>query len=539
MPLMRTLLLGLDGVSFSVLDPLVDDAVVPTLEALLDRSATGPLTSQLPPWTPSAWPSLYTGVNPGKHGVYGFLSFDGYDHDVVDATDVREYALWELLDQRNLSSVVVNVPVTAPARSIDGAVIPGYVSPEDPPGHPAGILDDVRSVTGDYSVYGPMETPGEATVSEIATHARSRGDAFAYLVERFDPDFGFLEFQQTDTVFHRRPEDREAVECVFGAVDDAIETALEVADPDTIVIASDHGIGKYNGYEIRLNEVLRDWGYIETTTGSGGMPSWSVIARQRLQEGKAGGNPEPGAAERAVMLLARAGLTSQRIGRVLAPLGLADLVTGIVPTAAVRAGTERVDFPTSGAYVRDRIELGVRLNVEGREPSGVVAPGDYDGVRDRLIERLDGLTDPDGRPVFERVAPREAVFDGPHVEAAPDIVVVPRAFDNFLRGILMGDRFSTPREPWNHKRDGIVAVSGPDIDTTASLADAHLFDIAPTVLSMLDVGRPKRMDGTPLPVVAPSPVEAYPPYEETAGSTREDHDVAERLSHLGYISGDR
>jgi len=186
---MRTLLLGLDGVSQSILDPLVDASVVPTLEALLEQSAAGPLTSQVPPWTPSAWPSLYTGVNPGKHGVYGFLSFDGYDHDVVDATDVRAHALWELLDQRGRSSVVVNVPVTAPARAIDGAVIPGYVSPEDPPGHPAGILDDVRDVIGEYSVYGPMETPGDATLPEIAAHARSRGEAFSYLVEQFDAAF--------------------------------------------------------------------------------------------------------------------------------------------------------------------------------------------------------------------------------------------------------------------------------------------------------------------------------------------------------------
>ncbi|WP_324662067.1 alkaline phosphatase family protein [Haloarcula sediminis] len=535
---MRTLVLGLDGVSLPVLDSVAADGVVPTVESLFDRSAVGPLTSQLPPWTPSAWPSLYTGVNPGKHGVFGFLKFDGYDHDVVDATDVRAHALWELLDQRGLSSVVVNVPVTAPARPIDGAVIPGYVSPEDPPGHPEGILDDVRDTIGSYAVYGPMETRGKATLPDIAAHARGRGDAFAYLVDRFDPDFGFLEFQQTDTVFHRRPEDSEAIECVFGAVDDAVATALDAADPDTVVVASDHGIGAYDGYEIRLNEILREWGHVATTTG-GGMPSWSTISRQRLQQGEAGGQPAPGVAERAVTLLARLGLTSQRIERALEPLGLADTVAELAPTDAIRAGTEQVDFPASSAYVRDRIELGVRVNLAGREPNGVVPPEQYDEVRDTLLNRLRGLTDPDGRPAFEQVAPREAVFKGPYLERAPDIVVVPRAFDNFLRGILMGEWFGPLRESWNHKREGVVAVSGPAIDTTADLADAHLFDVAPTVLSTLGVARPARMDGSPLPVVSPTPVEEYPPYEEAAGGIREDHDVTERLAQLGYISEDR
>jgi len=536
---MRTLVLGLDGVSLPVLDSVTESGVVPTIESLVDRSATGPLTSQLPPWTPSAWPSLYTGVNPGKHGVYGFLTFDGYDHDVVDATDVHAHALWELLDQRGYGSVVVNVPVTAPARAIDGAVVPGYISPEDPPGHPEGILDDVRGATGEYSVYGPMDTPGKAALPAIRAHAHSRGEAFASLVDRFDPEFGFLEFQQTDTVFHRRPEDREAIECVFGAVDDAVETALSAADPDTVVVVSDHGIGEYDGYEVRLNEVLREWGHVSATTEGEGMPSWDAIARQRLQQGERGGTPDIGLAERGVAVLARLGLTSQRIERVLEPLGLAEPVADMAPTDAVRAGTEQVDFPASAAYMRDRIELGVRLNLAGREPEGVVPAAEYDAVCDRLVAQLRDLTDPDGRPVFERVARRETIFEGPHTEAAPDIVVVPRAFENFLNGSLLGDWFGTPREPWNHKRDGLVAISGPNVDTAGSLADAHLFDIAPTVLSTMGVARPERLDGTPLPAVSPTPVETYPPYEEMDGAAGAGEAVADRLAHLGYVAEDR
>ncbi|GGN88204.1 alkaline phosphatase family protein [Haloarcula pellucida] len=533
---MRTLLLGLDGTCRSVLDPLFEADVTPTLSGLFEESASGPLTSQLPPWTPSAWPSLYTGVNPGKHGVYGFLRFDGYDHDVVDATDVRARALWELLDHHGHSSVVVNVPVTAPASAVDGAVIPGYVSPEDPPGHPEGVLDDVRDAIGSYTVYGPMDTPGEAELADVAAHAKTRGDAFAYLVDRFDPDFGFLEFQQTDTVFHRRPEDTEAVECVFGAVDDAVATALDAADPDNVLVVSDHGIGPYDGHEIRVNECLRDWDLLETTTGGEGMPSWDAIARRRLQQGESGGTPDPGLLERGVGLLARAGVTSQRVEAVLEPLGLAEVVARIAPTDAVRAGTEQVDFRASQAYMRDRIELGVRLNLAGREPDGVVQPDAYESTRREVIDRLATLEDPDGNPVFEEVFPREAVFDGPYVEDAPDVLVVPRAFENFLNGSLLGEWFGTPREPWNHKRDGVLAATGPAVDTSASLADAHLFDVAPTVLSTFGVPRDERMDGTPLPIVDPTPVEQYPDYETTERRVRDDHDVADRLANLGYLS---
>ena len=141
---LQTLLVGIDAGCRSVLDPLFAEGALPNLRSVFEAGAAGPLESQIPPWTPSAWPSLYTGVNPGKHGVFGFLDFDGYDWDVVNATSVREHALWQLLDRHGLSSVVVNVPVTHPPRAFDGALVPGYTAPESPTCHPEGLLDDVR-----------------------------------------------------------------------------------------------------------------------------------------------------------------------------------------------------------------------------------------------------------------------------------------------------------------------------------------------------------------------------------------------------------
>src|SRR6056297_859751 len=213
---LRTLLIGIDGASHEVLADR-GEGVVPNLTALLDRGASGVLESQLPPWTPSAWPSLYTGVNPGKHGVYGFLAYDGYDWDVVDYTDVKAHALWELLAERGHTSVVVNVPVTHPPRSFEGALVPGYVAPEAPACHPPGLLEELEAELGEYRIYGDGTAPGNDRGDRIERYARlaaSRGEAFRYLVDRFEPDFGFLQFQHTDTVFHESPEDEAVVDAV-------------------------------------------------------------------------------------------------------------------------------------------------------------------------------------------------------------------------------------------------------------------------------------------------------------------------------------
>jgi predicted AlkP superfamily phosphohydrolase/phosphomutase len=535
---MQTLLVGLDAACESVLEPLFEDDELPHLESLFEAGASGPLESQIPPWTASAWPSLYTGSNPGKHGVFDFLRFDGYDWDIVNATDVRRRTLWEYADEAGLTSVVVNAPVTSPPPEIDGAVVPGYLASEDPACHPEGILDEIRAEVGDYRVYARRETDeraGEEKFADYLELTRMRGEAFRYLASRFDPDFGFVQFQKTDAVFHDFPGDREKVRQVYREVDEQVAALLDECDPDTVVVASDHGMGEYDGYEFRVNQFLKESGVVETTTEGQGVPSWFQIKDEQLtgDEGDGNGGTDHPVLKRLAGLAAEFGLTYQRGKAVFERLGLAEVVGRHVPVGAVFAASDAVDFAESRAYLRSPSELGVRLNVEGRDPDGVVPADEYDRVREEVISLLSNATTPDGRPVFEEVVPREEYFHGPYTEEAVDVLAVPTDFDHSLSA-LVGDQFADP-EPWNHKRYGVVAVSGDGIDLDADLSGAHLFDVAPTVLGSLGLAPDEAMDGEALPAVdAPEP-RSYPEYEAAAQKSTEDADVAERLSDLGYL----
>ena len=532
---LQTLVIGIDGASMNVLSEL-DEGTIPTIRDTFRTGASGPLESQLPPWTPSAWPSLYTGVNPGKHGVYCFLRFEGYDWDVVNATDVKEHTLWELMSDHGHTSVVVNVPVTHPPREFDGALVPGYLAPEDPQCHPAGLLDDIRAELGGYRLYNDgvdTEAPTSERLDAYRDLVEMRGRAFRYLADRFDPSFGFLQFQQTDTLFHESPENDAIVAGVYEAVDEQVAATLDACDPDTVFLVSDHGLGPYDGHEFRVNSFLREAGHVDSVTGEGGMPSWNSIARNRLRDGEDGGQPDPSAVERLLQVSAKAGLTSQRIETLVSTLGVKDLVVRVAPVEAMRAASERVDFESSTAYFRDRIEMGVRLNLAGREPDGVVPQSAYEETRADLIDALASVRTPDGTPVFDTVLPREEVFEGPYVEDAPDIVTVPAEFDQFLSASLRTEQFGEPSEPWNHKRHGVVAVDGA-VDTDADVADAHLLDIAPTVLSTMGVPASDRMDGTALPVVDPPARHSYDEFDPQAVETA-DAAMEDRLSDLGYL----
>ncbi|WP_336362691.1 alkaline phosphatase family protein [Halalkalicoccus salilacus] len=528
-----TLLIGIDAACAPILDPLFEKDALPNLEAIVEDGASGPLESQIPPWTASAWPSLYTGVNPGKHGVFGFLAYEGYDWDVVNATHVREAALWELLSHHDMSSVVVNVPVTAPPPEIDGAVVPGYTAPENPACHPDGLLSEVHEEIGEYRVYPDpeREQPGE-----YVDLVRMRGAAFRYLADRFEPEFGFVQFQQTDSVFHEHPDRQDYVEEIYRAVDEEIGTLLEECDPDTVVVASDHGMGPYEKYELRVNEFLDEKGYVETTTGGSGMPAWLPMLNSQLREGEEARAPSPGLAGRAIGAAARVGITPARAGKALRAAGLEGLVKRVVPADARRAGNEQVDFAESTAYMRSRIELGLRMNVEGREPEGKIPEPEYESVREEIIEVLSAVETPDGEAMFEAVGPREEYFWGPHADEGVDVVMVPNEFEQFLSADFKGEVFGPPTEPYNHKLDGMVAIAGEGVDSDADLSGAHLFDVAPTLCAALGVPRSDRMDGDVLGAVGPTDEYDYPEFDGTVRET-DDEEIEDRLSALGYLEG--
>lgn len=535
---LNVLLIGIDAACPPVFERLYEDNVIPTLQSICEDGISGPLQSQIPPWTPSAWPSMYTGMNPGKHGIFGFVGFDGYDYHVVAGSDVQQPRIWTILDQHDLSSVIVNVPVTHPPDSIDGAIIPGFIGPEHPPCHPDGILEDVRNAIGDYRVYpnyarGDQQYSDAEKMDEYCRLVSMRGRAFRYLENRFDPDFGFIEFQKTDTVFHEFDGEWTKVKQVYAETDRQIKKILEQANPELVFIASDHGMGRYERDEFRVNSFLRDEGYVQTKRGGKGMPTWNTM-RSDLREGDHARTKEQTPIETVTATLAQVGLTPRHVGRVLERIGIADLVKQYIPAGVVRAGEEQVNFPSSIAYMRARTELGVRINLQGREPSGVVDPDSYETVRRELIDLLSSITASDGTPVFETVAPREEFFHGPAIEQAVDIVTIPTDFQHFLSAAIRDEHFGPPTEPWNHKLDGLFAAKGEEIDTDASIENVHLFDIAPTILAAMDIHPNQDMDGTVIPVVSPlTPVE-YPDYTDNT-QLRVGESIENRLTDLGYM----
>jgi predicted AlkP superfamily phosphohydrolase/phosphomutase len=124
------------------------------------------------------------------------------------------------------------------------------------------------------------------------------------------------------------------------------------------------------------------------------------------------------------------------------------------------------------------------VNLEGREPRGSVPEEEYESVRDELEAELEALEGPDGRKVADRVVTKEEAFRGDHDDIAPDLVVIPNHGFDLKSGFKSGDEvFDTGPRNGMHSFDNACLF----VDDDARIADADLYDIAPTLLDLLDL----------------------------------------------------
>ena len=133
----RTMLIGLDGATFTVLEPLMDGSceegvIMPFLASVVENGYSATLKSTNHPLTPPAWTTVCTGRTPGHHGVYDFVRFEDMGSDVYftlyDSRDIRVETFWEVASREDKTVVSLNFPMMAPPPEINGSLVPGFVS---------------------------------------------------------------------------------------------------------------------------------------------------------------------------------------------------------------------------------------------------------------------------------------------------------------------------------------------------------------------------------------------------------------------------
>ncbi|MGN8214545.1 alkaline phosphatase family protein [Halococcus salifodinae] len=529
----RTLLIGLDGLDWSEIDPWISDGSLSNISQIENIGSARNLASTHPPWTPCAWPSLLSGQNPGKHGVFDFFTRDGYDKRLIERPDVDAPYLFEAADAHDRTSLVVNYPVTHPASRLDnGAVVPGYLAREDASFYPEHLREEYENEHGEYRIYPDYGTDDDA-VAEYVDVARCRRDMARFLDERYDWDLMAVQFQVTDSVFHDL-DDRDEIRRVLENIDEFVGDIIDLGDDDaTVLIASDHGMGDYD-WTFYANSWLAENGYCETTTGDTQYFRQAKDGLKGTDKDSTEGSVLETAIETAASTASAAGLSPQRIHHGLSRVGLADVVERLLPEdALVAAQNQVVDYPNSTAFQLYFNSLGIHLNVEDRDPAGTIPQEEYEEVRAGLIEKLEHVRDPNGELVFDAVRPRENVYEGEHLEDAPDIALFPRDYRYDVSGSILDMFRRYPHK--NHKPEGILLSNRPlNVD-----GQAEIYDIAPTVAAALGIPVDANTDGEVL--LDKKEIVERENWDERCDeyaneqSGEDSSSVEDRLSDLGYM----
>jgi predicted AlkP superfamily phosphohydrolase/phosphomutase len=555
----KLLVIGLDGATFDVLSPLMQQGSMPNLAALMKKGCWGRLSSTIPPFTAAAWSSFITGKNPGQHGVISFRhTRDRFNYDVHGSgfTDARRFdeTLWEILSAGGKQLGIVNVPLTYPARSINGYMVTGMLTPPNagqftyPPEFASTLgqdyvidVDFIRDEEG-FRIRG--FPPKAEMIAQIRNMSRVRAQACARLLQSEPWDFFMVVFTSTDRVQHFFWDDwvavaksgfgtkeniRREVEGYLQELDDGIGQLVDLAGPSaTVLVISDHGFGPAQTSRLYVNVWLERLGLLHRRGSEGifDLEYWRVMV---------------GRNKRLKALLRR-----------LLPQSAQDKAT----TATRSTSADILDWSkTKAYYVPIYFHVcGVEVNLAGARREGIVQPGiEYEVLRDQIIQKAKRLTDPrNGKSIVETAARREELYHGTYVEEFPDVILVLDP-DYIGASSLAGSSLTephSPTRPGEHRQDGIFIVAGPAVHPQGELDDLCLIDIPPTILYTMRQPVPTSFDGRVLQeVFAPAYLIANPiqmqdlplpskvtDHREMPGySETEETQIEGRLRGLGYI----
>lgn len=550
---MKTIVLGLDGATWDRIVPAAAEGGLPGFARLMREGTWGPLRSTIPADSPSAWTSFATGMNPGRHGVFGFMARrpGAYEYAIGSSLLIRERTLWERASAGGLRVGVINVPFTYPPKPVNGFLVAGMMTPDlqSPFTHPPGLRDELLRAIPRYSIsHGLGRTrgvdPRAVLAKNFAATITAREHAMRWLDERFAPDLLICVFTVLDRLQHflwadgdpRHPghdpsapnEYREAIAAAYRQLDGVIERTLQQAGDDTLVVVlSDHG----------FEAVARAF-YVNAWLAERG---WLVLTGRRT---------EPAAWSNRAARLAR------RVLRVLPGCeGLRERLRARQTVS--RTFLSAIDWKRTRAWFG--LDRGLWLNVEGRDPLGTIKTGEeYETLRSLLVAELDELKDPEtGYRMVAKVHRREELFHGTALAEAPDLVIEPARVAGDVRGCYVlserlgfqgAGRFAGPSAPISgyHAPEGILLLRGRGISPGARLDNARIMDVAPTILRAMGLPGEEEMDGEALAdfgagrgktgerlrgSTPPSSVSE----QEPRISENEQREIERQLKDLGYL----
>ena len=452
---MKVLVIGLDCASPELVFDKFQDSL-PNLAKLRANGIYGNLKSCIPAITIPAWMVMMTGKSPGKLGLYGFRHRKGYSYTdmwIANSRKISQRAVWDILKQADKKSCLVGVPPSYPPFEVNGNLVSCFITPgsDSEYTYPPELKVEIENLVGEYifDVDFRLEER-DNLLSQLYEMTQRRFEVIEHLLKNKEWDFFMFVEIGVDRMHHAfwkffdkehhlyQPGSRfeNAIPDYYRYLDCRIGELLSLVDDDTaVLVVSDHGAKRMKG-AFCINEWLVEQGYI-------------VLRRK--------------------------------------------------PAAKTSFEDADVEWSRTKVWGWGGYYARIFLNVEGREPQGIIKPEEYEAARDRLVDELKNITGPDGERWQTKVFKPDETYDEYNGDW-PDLMVYLddlywRAAGTMGHGTLYLPENDTGPDEAVHAENGMFIIHDPQKDFGGMRMDADIIDIAPTILGLMEMPVPKDMKG--------------------------------------------
>jgi predicted AlkP superfamily phosphohydrolase/phosphomutase len=509
----KVVFLGIDAGDRDLLREWAANGDLPTLRLLMETGITGH-TEGLPGlYVGAHWPSFATGCTPAKNRVYSWEQIQPgtYDHYRVDTGKTAQRPqFWDALSAAGRRVCVLDIPLSFPSKELNGLqtvewgahdAVHGFTSssPELRKEivskfglHPVSGNSDADRDPNELIVFRDTLLDGVGKKARLTQHFlhKERWDFFAQVFTETHCG-GHLLWHLHDPDHPRHHESitrGDPLKDIYMAVDAALGEIVAGVDEDaTFIVLANHGMGPKYGAQFMLDKILLALG----VTAPAPAPQKRVTVRNRL------GPLLTSVWQRLPKTLKQ---TMQPIRKRTREWVLGDEIPA--PT---------IDPAASRCFMiqNNSSHGGIRVNLEGREPEGKVAPGaEYDALLDQLAEDLAAITNIEtGHPIVKAVHRRDRLYAGPECNHLPDLMVEwhndapTRMVSSNKIGRIDGEyRYCRTGD---HKSGGLFIVKGPHTRPMMLDRVVSCIDFAPTIAALLGV-RLDDVDGTAIRELLPA-----------------------------------
>jgi predicted AlkP superfamily phosphohydrolase/phosphomutase len=508
---MATITFGLDGANWPLIEPWMDDGLLPNIQRLREEGLWGVSRSVAPPTTCPNWKCYASSRGPDAHDVYWWerVNKETFETDTPDSTSFSAPELWDYLNESGRRVGIMNLPMSYPPRQVDGFMIAGG-PPTKSDGYtvPESLEQKIESEY-EYRVHPNTTIDGQSGrgVEETLELIETRFETARRLFEQYDLDFFHLTIFYINVLQHNFW-NAEPVKRGWKIIDKHIGHFLD--EGHTIFLMSDHGCTEIET-TFYVNEWLQQKDFLTLDTSVSDY-------------------------------LMKTGITQERLGAIISTLRLKGFLTRVLPRRVISKFPRDDGLQHAGKFTKVNFEESIAIGsgqglIYVLEQPGTEA---YETYRTELIEELSSMTTPAGTPLSTTIYTGEDIYPNGNPLYRPDIVFDQGPGVHTAGTVGYGQVMDDPSR-WRAEnvRDGLFLAHGDEIEASGKISPISILDIAPSILYAMDEDIPRDFEGDPVTSTnadrgEPTFRDPLPKIHETSNGANEA--ARERLADIGYLN---